>query len=454
MAERLPEGLIKTNEGFAGTIESVDHVDEEDIARLWKAYKANKTVLADGVGRRLEYFFWRIWSNRRLLDDMSGALIAANFSKISEGGYIRTTPTQSPRPSQHLRMKNGPHRRDNSFRPRLPSSLSRSEHSYDGDEGGDAEETETETHSPSKKKLPPRPPPILKKSSKVTPPRIDRDLLLSSQPRRPSAAHSHGDPMSGDETPTQAGKMQATPSERSTKTARFTAEEASLISLSNLTTKENGADDSKGKQKQSRRKAAVVASTSSSKRRPIMRQRLSQTSSSIASTALPSHLQSKPPLDDRMREESLAHDFRKTRGSGSARMSLDGDAGISEEQIDTEQTKSRPADDRGRLAYPGSMSKSGIQPLSGHLSSRSLLKKSTAAAAASASYQASGVMDVGSGTKAGQSRGVEAEASSETYLAFAAGASRRKNPDSQASPSSKSQLTLLLQRDRKQGNDR
>ncbi|KAL9010602.1 MAG: hypothetical protein Q9173_004475 [Seirophora scorigena] len=454
MAGALPEGLIKTNEGFAGTIESVDHVDEEDIARLWKAYRANRAVLADDVGRRLEYFFWRIWSNRRLLDDMSGALIAANFSKISEGGYIRTTPTQSPRPSQHLRMKNGPHWRDNSFRPQLPSSLSRSEDSYDGDEGGDAEETETEAYSSSKKKLPSRPPPILKQSRKVTPPRIDRDLLLSSQPRRPSAAHSHGDPMSGDETPTQAAKMHATPSERSTKTARFTAEEASLISSSDLKTKENGADESKGKQKQSRRKAAVVASTSSSKRRPIMRQRLPQTSPSIASTASPSHLQSKPLLDDRIREESLAHDLRKIRGSGSERMSSDGDEGISEEQIDTEQTKSRHAADRGRLAYPGSMFKSGIQPLSGHISSRSLLKKSTAAAAASASYQASGIMNVGSRTKAGQSRGVDAEASSETYLASAAGASRRKNTDSQASPRSKSQLTLLLHRDRKQGNDR
>lgn len=42
MAERLPEGLIKTNEGFAGTIESVDHVDEEDIARLWKGVPCSR----------------------------------------------------------------------------------------------------------------------------------------------------------------------------------------------------------------------------------------------------------------------------------------------------------------------------------------------------------------------------------------------------------------------------
>lgn len=36
MAQGLPEGLIKTNEGFAGIIKRVDRIAEEDIARLWK----------------------------------------------------------------------------------------------------------------------------------------------------------------------------------------------------------------------------------------------------------------------------------------------------------------------------------------------------------------------------------------------------------------------------------
>ncbi|KAL8971857.1 MAG: hypothetical protein Q9197_003063 [Variospora fuerteventurae] len=150
MAQGLPEGLIKANEGFAGIIKSVDRIAEEDIARLWK-------------GRRLENFFWRIWSSRRLLDDMSGTLVAANFSRISEGGYIRTTPTQSPRSSRNLGTNYGPQRRDDSFQPQLPSPLSQNEDSHSGDKGGDAEETETETSSSNKKKLPPRPPPILKK---------------------------------------------------------------------------------------------------------------------------------------------------------------------------------------------------------------------------------------------------------------------------------------------------
>lgn len=36
MAEGLPKGLITTNEAVKGNIESVDRVDVEDIARLWK----------------------------------------------------------------------------------------------------------------------------------------------------------------------------------------------------------------------------------------------------------------------------------------------------------------------------------------------------------------------------------------------------------------------------------
>lgn len=59
-------------------------------------------MIADGVGRRLENFFWRIWSSRKLLHRISGRQVARLFQQISEGGYFRTTPTQSPRISRSL----------------------------------------------------------------------------------------------------------------------------------------------------------------------------------------------------------------------------------------------------------------------------------------------------------------------------------------------------------------
>lgn len=65
-------------------------------------YSVNKAVIADGVGRRLENFFWRIWSSRKVLHRISGRQVARQFQQISEGGYFRTTPTQSPRISRSL----------------------------------------------------------------------------------------------------------------------------------------------------------------------------------------------------------------------------------------------------------------------------------------------------------------------------------------------------------------
>lgn len=63
-------------------------------------YSTNKAILADGVGRRLENLFWRIWINPTIRDRITGNQVAALFSKISEGGSLRTTPTPSPRISR------------------------------------------------------------------------------------------------------------------------------------------------------------------------------------------------------------------------------------------------------------------------------------------------------------------------------------------------------------------
>lgn len=43
MAEGLPEGLLTTKEDVRGSIESVDHVEIEDIARLWKGMPAKRS---------------------------------------------------------------------------------------------------------------------------------------------------------------------------------------------------------------------------------------------------------------------------------------------------------------------------------------------------------------------------------------------------------------------------
>ena len=85
-------------------------------------YFANKALLADDVGRRLENFFWRIWGNRRIRDRLRGSQVARQFSAISEGAFIRTTPTQSPRSSRSRRNHgSGPHVSDVSSASSSPS---------------------------------------------------------------------------------------------------------------------------------------------------------------------------------------------------------------------------------------------------------------------------------------------------------------------------------------------
>lgn len=65
-------------------------------------YNANTHLLRRHSGRRLENLFWRMWGNGgRLCHVLSGATVARLFVDISEDGdIIRTTPIPSPRMRQ------------------------------------------------------------------------------------------------------------------------------------------------------------------------------------------------------------------------------------------------------------------------------------------------------------------------------------------------------------------
>ncbi|KAI9757448.1 MAG: hypothetical protein M4579_003464 [Chaenotheca gracillima] len=103
MTTNLPSGFVTTTDSIAPEIKSFDHVEVEDIARLWKAYSSNRNLLPNDAGRRLENIFWRIWGCRRIHETISGAELARLFMIISEDrGIIRTTPVQSPR-ARHRR---------------------------------------------------------------------------------------------------------------------------------------------------------------------------------------------------------------------------------------------------------------------------------------------------------------------------------------------------------------
>ncbi|KAL8674181.1 MAG: hypothetical protein Q9168_001432 [Polycauliona sp. 1 TL-2023] len=253
MPQGLPEGLVTTKIEVKGDLEGADPVHVDDIARLWKAL----------------------------------------FSKISEGGYIRTTPTQSPRSSRTLGSFPGARqieRPKTSSKP-FHSILSSNGPGLPNDDGaGDAEETETESKVAGKKKLPPRPPPILKKPKSISPPDSlsVSDSLAKSHPSS-AADHTNG---FGSRDPTRT-QVQAKSLERTGKTARFNSDEVAsshflpLLSDPDVNVSDEAIGPQKSKSSSTRRKAAGITSTSASRRRPIMRQRSSQTSSSSALATTP-----------------------------------------------------------------------------------------------------------------------------------------------------------------------
>ncbi|KAL8716381.1 MAG: hypothetical protein Q9220_000288 [cf. Caloplaca sp. 1 TL-2023] len=454
MREGLPEGLFSTSAGVRGNIEKTDKVDVEDIARLWKVYHSHRAVFAENVGQRLEYFFWRVWSNDRLLDSMTGPLVAAIFSKISEGGYIRTTPTQSPRSSRSL----------GTFYPSLQSRLEQASSLpevglstsdlRDSPPNGDAideDETETEADPLGKKKLPLRPPPIAKKSKSVTMAEIPEDLDQGPVVRK------YSDRIKARTTSKVTSTRFATSPHEITHHGtddrdRVTLQTDTAVKISQ---DEPAHTSRKSKSKLGGRKVAVVANTAGNKRRPVVRQKSSQSSSSKGS--LPSSPTSHPGLTrhgsvlDGSAMEALATPDHSTTSLKAKRPLHQIKRAFEEEDTGENKEKTGQAAVFDEDSQPELTSKSASRTIPSHrslISLPSILKKPSAAAAMAASYQAAGTMDLGQQSSIGSalvpdgtSVGNESPPSE----------SRHKKD---ILPKTKSHLTLLLQQDRKAGAER
>lgn len=413
------------------------------------AYHTNRAVFADDVGRRLENLFWRIWSSRRLLHNITGTLVAAIFTKISEGGYIRTTPTQSPRSSRTLGTLPGASHfeRSQNLSIPVPSMPSGSESCLpkDDDAGDDAEETEIESKIAGKKKIPPRPPPILKKPKSISPPE--------------SADQIHRGLVAGDVTATDLRdpirpQVQAKSLERAGKTARFNTNEVKSshylpepTEVDINTNDETAEPQGKSKSSSSRRKAAVVASTGASKRRPVMRQRSSQTSSSnpliptssqtvaepvsIGATTINTPAKVASSYSPQSRHQTVSCTERPQEQTGLAMEVTSYSSVLGHDQA----TRIASTKEPGGRTIPSHTS----------FTSQPSIFKGSLAAAAPASYQASGTMDMDPRAGLGTDRGSVDDSTSQNHSS----PNTRASEDSkQALPRTKSQLTMLLQKDR------
>ncbi|MCJ1465612.1 hypothetical protein MMC07_004231 [Pseudocyphellaria aurata] len=308
MAEGLPEGLVTHRPSITSEIERVDKVAIEDIIQLWKVHATNKGLLADGVGRRLENFFWRMWSSAGIRDHIRGSQVAVLFSKISEGGFLRTTPTQSPRTSRSMGSYIQTSYSDNALDvspPNIRATTSRTQRAS----SGIAEENrrnidavdEPTSRAPNAMRTPrpwtnevSLPPSILKK------PRAESSTQLSNantilspaaDPRRrhPSsgseeAVVTFGSPFS-DATVTEtrdraSGQEQSSSSSRNEKKPSMSSSKSKMLPAEARTSGDTNSRRSRDNPKPARTKPAVHAKTGANRRRPVAASRKSSQSSS------------------------------------------------------------------------------------------------------------------------------------------------------------------------------
>ena len=414
-------------------------------------YHTNRAVLADDVGRRLEHFFWRLWGSDRLLATVSGNLVAAIFSKISEGGYIRTTPTQSPRSSRSLGVAHPipkTHRhygspQGNSPHPGL-NVVNKFGSVYDDDE---AEQTETEPISVDRRKLPPRPPPILKKTSSTSPSEPLQKKHGPTQPVQGSAVATGCEPSSANHPASTANPRLPTAVAnalpRVEKTTRFQTDDA-IIEDSSRTPKARSFGDQfksvpdKGKLNAGRRKPTIGGITGAARRRPSMRQRSSHSSSSSATLKA-----SFPPAEGigaRTRVESKSNLSSMLMQQIS---DLETAAGQDTGSKNPAAPMSAGYDPLSNPGGPVRSSRKAIPPNPSFTSLPALLKKSSAATAATVSYQASGTMESSQRVQHDSEGDTDRKPSSSCVQPLS---EQEIEGSARPLPRSRSQMAMLLQR--------
>ena len=429
------------------------------------------------MGSRLENFFWRIWGNQAIRDRIRGRQVAALFSIISEGGFIRTTPTQSPRNSRSIGNFRTPipDRSPTTSPPfTLRPSTSRSSSSSGAQNDSfqsiaavqDPSPRPATTVSPSlEKKNPLALPPILKKSSAGSAIKLNKSARILSPPpaesRRPTPS---------------SGQPADTASEKGPGTIRFDDKTGKPPTNSASSTAQSAEPSTKVQeqpsQKPSRKKAMFIVGAGPGKKRPVAaRQRSSQSSSSAASS-----LASPPPprtdsinrrgILDVSSSSGVSGDRTRlppTRSSGSntPHPTQQGKTAPGDESSSGESSESSGGDaggeapaggnreeNRSPLVDPNFRSKFVDRTQHGQRSFAglsSLAPKSTAAAAAPASYQAAGMLGFGLPTQQTGTGKNRVESPEEAGLAASdehPGLSRTK-----------SQLTLLLAKGRRAGDD-
>ena len=448
--------------------------------------------------------------SERIREHLSGAQIDRQFDSISQGGYIRTTPTSSPRSSRSIgsydteARSTGPSTDAVLSSPAKPGPVhgeeERSNISSTPAPQSPSETSQAATINLKENTRTPiaRQPPILKKLSSGSNPSSKSSLVLSPASQvlwsTASAGNDEAVTFDSDPTPTEPFVPVAGKSARKSTTTRFNEEVAvSIPKVSTAPRSSSGRLSGESSQRSGRRNPIVVASTGASKKRPpVMRQRSSQASSFGASRDPPSRSSSSPNLARSMKPshtstgkspsqeaEAEASSARRSRAAsphpskhrrrsptnppsseenaedfdrddaGPHEPSTNADSGPTpvDEIANANSELSRPLVDpdfRSKFEDKTRHSNRSFTSIS------SFARKSSAAVPTAASFQASGMLDTGQDTPiAARNRGKEAF--NNEIIPLKAPASAGPEPPTEASqpfPRTKSQLTLLLEREK------
>ena len=450
--------------------------------------------------------------SERVRERLSGAQIDCQFDSISQGGRIRTTPTPSPRSSRNLSSAVKEARSSTSTETAMPTSPAspKAEFVQVNEQFDDTSVTPT-PQSPSdassetttktkenRRTTTVRPPPILKQSSSSSGsnrPSRSSSILFPASQESGSAARVGNDVAVGfdnDPTPTEPLAPRVGRSARKSTTTRFNEEVAVSIPKASAVSRPSGGRLSgESSQRSGRRNPIVVASAGASRRRPpIMRQRLSQASPFAALKEPPGRTSSSPDLASSMRptdpytaqcpgHEAGASSARRLRaasphpstnrkGLSPSPPSSDGTAAnFGGEHVGTQGPSINTNSGHsliGQIANASSQSSQALvdpdfrsqfadktrRSTQSSTNIPSLARKSSAAVPTAASFQASGMLDTGLGSSTSTKNRVK-EAFKNEIVPLKAPASAGPEPPAEASqplPRTKSQLTLLLEREK------
>ena len=437
--------------------------------------------------------------SERLRERLSGAQIDRQFDSISQGGRIKTTPTQSPRSSRNLGSSVKETRSITSPKSAVSASLASPKAGpVQGNEELEDTSVTPTPQSPSKaspeatvkpkenrRTTTTRPPPILKKLSSGSnrPSRSSSILSPASQGSWSAAGAGIEGAVTFDDDPTPTEPLAPTTGRpaRKPNTTRFNEEVAvSIPKTSTVSRSSGGRSSGESSQRSGRRNPVIVASTGASKRRPpVMRQRSSQASSFGALRDPPSRTSSSPNLTLSMKPTDTCT-AKDPSQEGEASSAIRATSPLSNPSSGVKMAEDFGGEDTGsqapstnphlghsviaEIANASSETSNSLvdpdfrsqfvdktQPSNRSFTNLpSFARKASAAVPTAASFQASGMLDTGQGSStAGKIRGKEAFKNEIVPLKAPASAGPEPPAESpQPLPRTKSQLTLLLEREK------